>query len=477
MIKRSYAEVAAMCGGATNGAMEANDDLQIVGVSSDTRTVTAGNLYIPLIGERFDGHEFIEEALAKGAVASLWQRDHGTPPAGMPLILVDDTLEALQKLAKAYRLQLKVRVVGITGSNGKTTTKDMTAAVLSTSFNVLKTAGNYNNHIGLPLTLLKLDEETEIVVLEMGMSGRGEIELLSKLAEPEIVIITNVGEAHLLQLGSREEIARAKTEIMAGLQAGGTLVYNGDEPLIERVLPEWLPHNDNQEESWFKRVTFGNHPGNDFRPEEIKLAENGTFFQLQNLSGVSYYIPVLGFHNVINALAAIAVGIHFGIPEATIAEGLRASVMTGMRIEKLQASSGLTVLNDAYNASPTSMKASLDLLGELEGYSHKVAVLGDMLELGPYEVEYHQQIGKMLDPKKIDRIYAYGPLALNITTEAVQNFPVDSVLHFDDKQKLAEALSSFVGEHDVVLVKGSRGMKLEQVVAVLVAEATHPTLP
>lgn len=441
-------------------------NIPVGGVSKDTRTIQEGNLYIPLIGESFDGHQFVDDAASKGAAASLWQKDHEQRPADLPLILVDDTLEALQKLAKAYKSELAVRIVGITGSNGKTTTKDMTASVLATTFKVHKTIGNYNNHIGLPLTLLQLDENTEIAVLEMGMSGRGEIRLLSELAEPEIVLITNIGEAHLLQLGSREEIARAKTEIMTGLQQDGTLVYNGDEPLIEKVLPELKP-NEGMKASRYHRVRFGANQDNDLYPSETRMDAAGTHFTIPRFQDVAFYIPLLGFHNVINALAAVAVGVHFGIPAVRIAEGLRTSTMTSMRIEKLQAPSGLTILNDAYNASPTSMKAALKLLQELTGYNRKIVVLGDMLELGEQEAEFHRAIGRELDPKQIDRVYVFGRLAQYIAEEASVHYPSGRVFAFDDKSRLAQAVAAVASPDDVVLVKGSRGMKLEQVVSLL----------
>lgn len=441
-------------------------NLVIQGVSKDTRTIQEGNLYVPLIGESFDGHQFVEDAVSKGAAASLWQNDHEDRPVGVPLILVDDTLQALQQLAKAYRSQLSVRIVGITGSNGKTTTKDMTASVLAATYKVHKTLGNYNNHIGLPLTLLQLEEDTEVAVLEMGMSGRGEIRFLSELAEPEIVLITNIGEAHLLQLGSREEIARAKTEIMAGLQQDGTLVYNGDEPLIEKVLPE-LKAQGAMKATRYHRVRFGANQDNDLFPSHTRMDAAGTHFSIDRFEGVSFYIPLLGFHNVVNALAAIAVGIHFGIPAAKIAQGLRTSTMTSMRIELLKAPSGLTILNDAYNASPTSMKAALSLLDELEGYNRKIVVLGDMLELGEQEEQFHREIGRMLNPQTIERVYVYGSLAHHIAEEASKHYPAGRVQSFDDKNRLAQAIASYVAPDDVVLVKGSRGMKLEQVVSLL----------
>ncbi|MEK8129719.1 UDP-N-acetylmuramoyl-tripeptide--D-alanyl-D-alanine ligase [Paenibacillus filicis] len=462
MIQRTLEEIAAMAGGKLQNASYGG--LSVSGVSKDTRTLAPGNLYIPLIGDAFDGHLFAETAFERGAVASLWQQDRLSPPQGRPLILVDDCLEALQRLAVAYREQLPARIVGITGSNGKTTTKDLTASVLSTAFRVHKTGGNYNNHIGLPLTLLELEEDTEIVVLEMGMSGRGEIELLSRLAEPEIAIITNIGDAHLLQLGSRMEIARAKTEILAGLQPGGTLVYNGDESLMETALAE-LEQSGVRTPGDYGRVRFGPSEGNDLFPSGISMDRKGSHFTLGESGEQEFYIPLLGAHNVANALAACAVGRYFGLDDASIARGLAEVKVTGMRIEVLQAPDGLTVWNDAYNASPTAMRAALTLLHEAEGFGRKFACLGDMLELGPDEAELHREIGRFLDPAQVTGVFAFGPLSKHLTDGAGERFPDGAVRHFQDKEELATALRAVAGPQDVVLIKGSRGMRMEQVAA------------
>ncbi|WP_218090638.1 UDP-N-acetylmuramoyl-tripeptide--D-alanyl-D-alanine ligase [Paenibacillus solanacearum] len=464
MIKKTLAEIAAMAGGRL--AEGAPADRIIRGVSKDTRTLGEGSLYVPLIGESFDGHDFVDAALAQGAAAALWQIDHAAPPVGTPLVIVDDTLAALQRLAKAYRRELPVRIVGITGSNGKTTVKDMTAAVLSTAFEVHKTEGNYNNHIGLPMTLLQMSPSTELAVLEMGMSGRWEIDLLSRLAEPEVAVITNIGEAHLLQLGSRQEIARAKTEILAGLQAGGLLVYNGDEPLIPEVLPE-MAEAGRMQNGEYTVTRFGKGCGNDLYPLEIAADAGGTRFKVNVDAQTQYRIPALGGHNAINALAAIAVGRHFGLSSEQIAAGLEHAVMTGMRIEVMHLPSGLTLLNDAYNASPASMRAAIDLLHEMKGYRSKFAVLGDMLELGAQEAEFHRAVGAMLDPAEVEAVYLYGPLANDMAEGARSRFGADRVLHFTDKEELARALASQTAAQDLVLIKGSRGMKMEQVAAFL----------
>jgi UDP-N-acetylmuramoyl-tripeptide--D-alanyl-D-alanine ligase len=440
------------------GSSGSDAGLIIAGVSKDTRTIEPGNLYIPLIGDRFDGHHFVQDAFDKGASASLWQKDHADAPAGAPLIFVDDTLAALQQLARAYAAKLQVRIIGVTGSNGKTTTKDMVAAVMSTSFNVHKTIGNYNNHIGLPLTMLQLSEDTEVAVLEMGMSGRGEIQFLSELAGPEAVIITNIGESHLLQLGSREEIARAKTEILHGLKPGGLFVYNGDEPLIEQTVSEMKLDKE------IRSVRFGLQTTNDYYPTEMEMSGEGTSFAVNAVSGVSFRIPLLGRHNVVNALAVIALAQRWGISADRIADGLQTMQLTGMRIEMIKAKSGLTILNDAYNASPTSMRAAIQLLHELKGYGRKFVVLGDMLELGPRAADFHREIGELLDPAEIGHIYVFGPLAKHIAEEARKRYAPDRVHTFDDKRELIDALTAEVAAEDVVLVKGSRGMRLEQVV-------------
>ena len=381
----------------------------------------------------------------------------------MPIIRVKDTLIALQQLANSYRKQLPVRIIGITGSNGKTTTKDLVAAVLGSTFQVHKTKGNLNNHIGLPLTLLELEETTEFAVVEMGMSGRGEIELLSNLAEPEASIITMVGESHMLQLGSREEIARAKAEIVNGMPSGGLFVYNGDEPLIEQALAErGLPEG-------LRRIRFGSGTGNDLFPTDIRMDADGAYFQINSPGYPELFIPLLGTHNVINALGAIAIGEAFGVSPEGIAAGLRSLQMTSMRIEKLTAASGLTVLNDAYNASPASMRAAIDLTEQLRGFGRKFLVLGDMLELGEREEQFHRNIGAMLSPERVDYVFTFGRLGRFIADEAVDRFPKACVRAFDDKEQLAAELGAEVRSDDLVLVKGSRGMRLEHVVNALLA--------
>lgn len=378
-------------------------------------------------------------------------RSEPNPPEERAVILVDDTLEALQTLAKAYLKELGTRVIGVTGSNGKTTTKDMLHAVLSTQYRVHKTAGNFNNHIGLPLTVLAMPEDTEIAVLEMGMSARGEIDFLSRLAEPEAAVITNIGESHMQDLGSREGIAEAKLEIINGLREDGVLFYFGDEPLL-------------REKAYTCRTTtYGAGADNDLRLKEIKQAEEGTYFNIDGIDR-SFFIPVLGRHNVMNAMAAYAAGIYFGITPENAALGLSRLKVTGMRLELVKTENGISIVNDAYNASPTSMKAAVELIETMKGYRKKMLVLGDMLELGDEEKAFHEECGAAINPAEIDHVFTYGTLGAFIADGARRHFEEGRVSHYLDKKELLCAIQEKTASGDLLLFKASRGMKLEEIV-------------
>ncbi|OTW75862.1 UDP-N-acetylmuramoyl-tripeptide--D-alanyl-D-alanine ligase [Bacillus thuringiensis serovar cameroun] len=457
MINRTLKQVEQMING--TGLAEQYEGITIQGVSIDTRKIEKGNLYVPIQGERFDGHAFVDKAVENGAVATLWMKDVANPPENLPVIFVEDTLLTLQMLAKNYRDQLDVKVIGVTGSNGKTSTKDIVTSLLATKFKVQKTEGNFNNHIGLPLTILNLEENTEVAVLEMGMSSRGEIEFLSKLARPNAAIITNIGEAHLMDLGSREAIAEAKLEIVAGLQEGGVFVYNGDEPLLTNRVPEMNLATET--------VTFGDARANDYYPTTVTLQATGTHFKMNREENISFYIPVLGKHNVYNTLASMAIAKHFGVTWEEMKQGLVTLQMTGMRMEIVKKDSGLTIINDAYNASPTAMEAAFHLMNGLDGFSQKIVVLGDMLELGDQEVQFHYEVGKLIDPAKISYVFTYGRLGAQIAEGAEINFPGERVKAYHNKEELVKDLQAVVGNNDVVLVKASRGMKLEEVITML----------
>ncbi|MBU8879887.1 UDP-N-acetylmuramoyl-tripeptide--D-alanyl-D-alanine ligase [Bacillus sp. FJAT-29790] len=433
-------------------------DIVISGVSIDSRKITAGNLFVPFKGENSDGHRFVEDAIKKGASAAFWQKDVPNPPLHLPILIVEDPLIALQELARNYRNKLSVRVVGITGSNGKTTTKDMTANLLSVQYKVQKTEGNFNNEIGLPLTILGLEEDTEIAVLEMGMSSKGEIDFLTRLSRPEAVIITNIGESHLLDLGSREGIAEAKLEIVNGLEENGILVYYGDEPLLNDKL-----RND-KGNKMIKR--FGRSEKNDLFPIEMKQSDSGSCFKI-NAANSEFFLPVLGIHNVLNALSAMTVADYFGIPFDRMNDGFSGLKLTNMRTELLQGKKGEKIINDAYNASPTSMYAAIELISNLPGYKNKILVLGDMLELGPEEEHFHRKMGESIDAEKIDFVFTFGSLSEWIAKGAETRLPADRVFAFTDKQNLIEELQKRVNEETIILVKASRGMKLEEVVSAL----------
>lgn len=469
MIQATLREAAAWCGSLSFPKESEAGGVRFAGVSTDTRTIAPGQLFVPLVGAKFDGHDHLAAAEAAGAAAALWQEDRPLPDTKLPLIPVGDTLAALQKLAESYLASTGARVVGVTGSNGKTTTKDLIASVLRTAFKTAKTEGNFNNHIGLPLTILRAPADTEAFVLEMGMSDRGEIALLTRIGKPNVAVITNIGESHLLQLGSRRNIARAKLEIAEGLKPGGTLVYNGDEPLLaEELAAAPLPEGRS-------KLTFGAGEGCDLRLGAFEGTAEGGRFTLAGQPGrpdgaeAEFELAVPGRHNALNALAAVAVGRLFGLSDAQIAEGLRTAQLTGMRIERTAAWNGATVLNDAYNASPTSVRAAIELVGSLKAPpgGRKLLVLGDMLELGPDEAEFHAAVGRAVTPDKADALLAYGPLSAHGAREAEKVFPAGAVAHYADKNRLIADLLARLKPEDVVLVKASRGMKLEEVVYAL----------
>lgn len=461
MINTTLGQIADICGGQLQGSA----DTRLEGVSINSRQLVQGGLFIPIVGEKFDGHQFVSSALTEGAVASLWQHDHGTPPSGN-IVIVQDTLQALQQLAEAYVQQTGVKVVGITGSNGKTTTKDIVYALLAEAYQVHKTEGNFNNHIGLPLTILAMPAQTEILILEMGMSGRGEIELLSTIAHPETTIITNIGESHLQQLGSREEIARAKLEIVSGLRPEGLLVYLGDEPLLKQILAE--PAFQQKE---MRKITFGLDHTNNVYPTGVMFQGTNTVFTTNSESDEVWTLPLLGMHNVTNALAAITVAQHYEVTAEQIRQGLSKLQLTGMRIEIIQGRHGITLLNDAYNASPTSMKAAIDVLGNLKGYHRKIAVLGDMLELGEEEAIYHQEVGRYIDGQA-DLLFTYGRLGQQIAEGAAKVLEPSQIRSYLSKQELINDLLEIAQEKDAILFKASRGMKLEEVVQALMPDST-----
>ncbi|KXX89276.1 UDP-N-acetylmuramoyl-tripeptide--D-alanyl-D-alanine ligase [Bacillus thuringiensis] len=434
------------------GLQESFHYIEMQGVCIDSKKITKGNLFVPIIRVK-DGHDYVKEAMEKGAAASLWKKSYGDPPKGIPIIFVDDTLLALQKIARYYRKTSNVKVIGITGSNGKTMVKDIISTILSTTYRVHKTKGNLNSQIGLPLTILEMKQDTEFLILEMGMSETGQIRNLAQIAQPDVAIITMIGQSHLETLGSREEIAKAKFEIVDGLNDGGLFLYNGDEPLLSQ----------NINMLGIESKSFGGKYTNDLFPTNVQLDEYGVHFKL-NHSKIQYDVPLHGKHNIFNTIVGIAVGQFYKVPIEKIQEALQQINITQMRFQFLTAKTGFTIINDAWNASPSSMKVAIETLQKLNAYKKKIIVIGDMLELGKKAETYHREIGKMLNEESIQYVFTYGELAKIVAEEARKNYHTGKIKSFDNKAKIAEEVLKVITKKDVVLLKGSRGMALEEIV-------------
>lgn len=425
----------------------------IVGVGTDSRANLTDKLFIPLKGDNFDGHNFLEKAIDQGAKAALWHQDYPRPTGvdpTFPLIRVEDSLVGLQELAKQYLNVVNPKVIAITGSNGKTTTKDLVYAVLTVGYHTHCTQGNFNNHIGLPLTILAMPEKTEVIVLEMGMNHFGEIERLVEIAQPDLAIITNIGESHIEHLGSREGIAKAKLEITTTFKENSLLIYDGDEPLLLNNYP-------------FETISVGFDPSNDYYIDDCQILNTETRFSLVNQQD-EYTVPLIGKHQAKNASYSIAIGKQLGLTNKQIQTGLNALEVTQMRFEMQTRKNGVTLINDAYNASPTSMKVTIETLAQLNGYDEKILVLGDMFELGADSDAYHQEIGRSI-PSEIDYVYTIGQAAEQIS----QATSVPSK-HFKTKEGLIDQLELKTSSSSVILFKASRGMKLEQIIETLLAE-------
>lgn len=460
MISLTLKEIAAAVG-ALNDTSKWSDQ-ELISVDFDTRKLVKGSLFIPLIGNN-DGHNFILKAIENGAGASLWSKTLKEVPLEVandfPIIQVKDTLKALQDLAKYYLAKVDPKVVGITGSNGKTTTKDMTDAVLSSQYRVHKTQGNFNNHIGLPITILEMPVDTEVVILEMGMSRAGEIKVLSDLAEPDVAIITMIGESHIEFFGSRDGIADAKMEISSGLKENGVLIYPGEEPLLqERVA--FLAGK--------QLKTFGSSPENDFYPLQIDAQMNQTSFITNKKPDLTVSLPVLGTYNVNNALAALMAGMILGVSIEKAAPKLAQFQLTKNRTEWLNGLNQSSILNDAYNANPTAMRAVLDNFSTFTNTGKKIVVLGDMLELGEHSAELHLSIKDSLNPAQVEKVILYGE-QMTILYEALkETFAEENIFHFTgDKKPLIQFVKNQVEPGDYVLLKSSLGTDLLSVVRAL----------
>ncbi len=435
----------------------------LAGVSIDSRTLEPGQLFVAIVGPRFDGHDFLAQAVERGAAAALVHREVALPP-GVDVVRVADTTQALGSLAAHLRLAAEVPVLAITGSTGKTTTKEMAAAFLETRGPVLKTRGNLNNQWGLPLTLLGLRPRHQAAVLELGMSAAGELRALSGIARPDVAVITNVAPVHLEFFSSVDAIAAAKGEILEGLRPGGAAVLNGDDARVRRIGESFAG-----EVVWF---------GSDRRFEVCAEAWRGTIHGMRfdlRIGGrkLDVALPLPGRHFVTSFLAAAAAADRLGVDaEAIVAAAARIEAAPGRgRVHRLD--QGVTLLDDSYNANPVAVEAAVAALA-LGPVGRRVAFLGDMLELGPAAPELHRQVGAAV-AAQLDELVAVGPLARHLAEGARQGgLSASSVATFDTSEQAAAAASGLVHPGDSVLVKGSRGIAMERVVAALVAHLGHP---
>lgn len=430
-------------------------DFDFTGVTTDSRAVKPGELFVALKGGNFDGHDYCVKAAELGAAGVVVSRDVEGLPAGVSVFKVEDTLLAYQQLAHAYRLkQQGLKVFAITGSNGKTSTKDLLAACLGAKYKVVKTQGNFNNEIGLPKTLLSIQPDTDIAVVEMGMRGLGQIAELCRIAEPDSGLITNVGETHMELLGSMENIGKAKSEIVVDLPSDGFAVLNGDNEYVLAAAGKTKA----------QVVYFGLGENCDYRGSDIVTSALGTTFtctEKKSGKSVSVRLQLIGEHNVYNALSAIAGAACYGVPLEDSAKALATARLTGSRQEIIYIGD-ITFINDSYNASPASMEAALKTLAEAKKAAHgavrTIAVLADMLELGAISEDAHRRVGRWAVENGVDYVLTYGPEAAYISEE-VKKLGGETC-HYADRQGAADKLRQLATAGDIILLKGSNSMQV-----------------
>ncbi|MCL2546986.1 MAG: UDP-N-acetylmuramoyl-tripeptide--D-alanyl-D-alanine ligase [Oscillospiraceae bacterium] len=432
-------------------------------VVMDSRLDVAGALFLAIPGNRVDGHDFVADVLARGAVCALVEREIEDAPGAQ--IIVPCTQTAIKALARYYRALFDIPVIGITGSVGKTSTKEMMASVLGAKFNVHKTAGNLNNELGVPLTLLGLREEHEVAVIEMGISDFGEMTRLTDMVQPTVAIITIIGYAHLDNLGDRAGVFRAKTEIFHGIMPGGIALLNGDDDMLHSCkVTDIAPDKTN-----VKTVLYGLLPQNAYHVENIEnQGEAGTSCDLcWNDMRLPVAIPVFGTPMVYAALASTAVGVRLGMTPTEIARGITDFQAVQGRSNVCK-STKFTIIDDCYNANPSSVKASVTALSTLPG--RRVAILGDMGELGPDENALHYQTGEHISECDVDALICIGTSSRHIYDGAKAKKPTLTAMHFAEKSQAIAALNDFLQDGDHILVKASRFMRFEEIVEVLLAQ-------
>jgi UDP-N-acetylmuramoyl-tripeptide--D-alanyl-D-alanine ligase len=431
-----------------------------VGASSDSRKIGKGELFIPLRGSNFDGHRFIDEALKKGAAGALLEQEKEIAGSSFPdrfLIRVPDTLQALGDLAHFWRKRQTTRVVAITGSNGKTTTKEMTARILASRFRLLKNEGNLNNLIGMPLSLLKLSGEHEAAVLEMGMNAFGEIRRLKAIADPQVSLITNIGRAHLEFLGDLEGVARAKGELWEDLRKEDWIAVNVDDERVANLAASIQ----------CRKVTYGIQNPSEIRGREVRAeAGKGIGFTLQaGNREMRVRLSVFGQHNVYNALAAASLATAMGIGGDEIASALEGFQPVSGRGKPVLISDRIQVLDDSYNSNPDSLEATLSAFAEMKGAGRGIAVLGDMLEIGPLSGEFHEEAGRRVGAMHFAHLFVFGEAARHLAVGAKASGMEEGRIHFsEDMEELLQTLGKTCVSGDWILIKGSRRMQMERVI-------------
>ena len=449
-----------------------DENAAVTNVSTDSREVKTGTLFVPIIGERVDAHRFIPDVLEAGASCVFFSDDREKEKKGAG-IYVSNTLLAMQKFAAWYRSKLPVRIIGITGSVGKTTTKEMIAAVLETKYRTVKTYKNLNSQIGVALMMFELDEDTELAVIEMGISMPGEMDRLVEMVKPECAVLTNIGVSHIGNLGSRENICKEKGKIVSYLPDGGTLFASGNgdvRQLVETQVPSTRCKGN------YKVSYYGTESGCEYFADEMSANEDGQSFVYHDSEGKEkVLLSVVGTHNVNNAVIAIAIGRKYGVPVKDAIKALKNYKPIAMR-GVVHDINGIHVVDDTYNASPDSMKAAIGVLSSLPA-GRRIAVLADMKELGENTIQFHREVGAFLAEKPVDILVVYGELAQAIAEGAKKVKPDLHVVSFeeDEKEDMLDWLDAQIGEGDAVLFKGSNSMKLGETAARFISVEKTPT--
>ena len=447
-MKLDLKEIVKACNGEV---LQGDINIEVEKFSIDTRNLEQGSIYIAIKGETTDGHNYISNAFENGAIGVITEVFEEDFPKGKIIIKVKDSLKALQDIAKYKRDLFDIPVVAVTGSVGKTSTKEMITSVLSEKFNVLKTEGNYNNHLGVPLTLLRLEKEHTAAVIEMGMNHKGEISVLTKIAKPTIATITNVGTAHIGLLGSRENILSAKLEILEGLQENGKLIINNDNDMLYK----W-----NLENNLKNIITYGINNESNYLAYNIENYSDKSIFEIE---GKTVQVPVAGEHFIYNSLCAYAIGKNLGMDENSIIKGIQKLDDNSKRMQIQENKKlGITILNDCYNASYDSMKASLEVLKNM-GNTRKIAVLGDMLELGDFSEELHRKVGEEVAKNKIDVLITIGDLSIDIYNEAKEK-GVKEVFKCKNNEEGIELITKILKKEDIILFKASNRMNFGEII-------------